>query len=207
ITSFAPGLTPLVYTLTGSGNIERFREAAVNTGAQLERIGAIGGIGIALQLYLVSRYSVKNWLRPERWWVVLLSGLSLFLCMRSGFRSSLVGFVIVTAIACVIALKWRSLLPAVLAAAVCFVLVVGNNNFFHLPVAAQRALSILPGNWDPDAVFSAKGSSDFRRTIQQIYLESYFQPFSLIGHGYKYDPGEALRYEGPPGSMTPQETC
>jgi hypothetical protein len=206
ITSFVPSLTPLVYTLTGSANIERFRETISTGGIELERIAAIGGPAIALQLYLVSRYSIKNWWRPERWWVAALSGLALFLCMRSGFRSALLGYVFVTAIACLIALKWKSIVVAVLAVVMCFLVVVGNNNLFHLPVAAQRTLSILPGDWDPDAVYSAKASSDFRRIIQQIYLKSYFRPWSLIGSGFKYNPNEAAKYEVPAGILPPAET-
>ncbi|HXM74358.1 MAG TPA: hypothetical protein VN904_03715 [Chthoniobacterales bacterium] len=206
ITTFIPALTPLAYFLTGTANIEGYREAISLRGVQLERIGAFGGIGIALQLYLVSWYSIKNWWRPERWWVATLSALALFLCMRSGFRSALLGYVFVTAIACLIALKWRSVVVALLAAVLCFFLALGNNNLFHLPVAAQRALSILPGDWDPDAVYSAEASSDFRRTIQQIYLKSYFRPWSLIGSGFKYNPNEAAKYEGPAGTLPPAET-
>ena len=82
ITSFVPSLAPLAYALTGTVNAEHYFEATSNTGIELNRIGALGGIGIALQLYLVSKYSIKSWLRPERWWVLLLSGLALFLCMR-----------------------------------------------------------------------------------------------------------------------------
>jgi hypothetical protein len=197
ITSYAPGLTPVVFYLTGSGNVERFYETASNVGVQLERIGGLGGIGIALQLYLVSRYSIKTWLRPGRWFIGILSVFAFFLCIRSGFRSALVGYVVVTAIACVIALRWRSIIPAIFAVAMCFVLAAGNNKLFRLPVAAQRALSILPGDWDPDAVISAAGSTDFRLTIQRIYLQSYFNPWSPIGNGLKFNPDTASRYETP----------
>lgn len=207
ITSFVPGLTPLVFTLTGSGNIERFYETASNMGVQLERIGALGGIGIALQLYLVSRYSIKTWLRPGRWFIGILSVFAAFLCIRSGFRSALVGYVVVTAIASVIALRWRSIIPAIFAVAMCFVLAAGNNKLFRLPVAAQRALSILPGDWDPDAVISAQGSSDFRRTIQEIYLHSYFQPWSPIGNGLKFNPGRASQYGAGAQNISMDEVC
>jgi hypothetical protein len=207
ITSFFPGLAPLAHALTGAVNVERYFEAMSNTGVQLNRIGALGGIGIAIQLYLVSRYSITTWLRPGRWWILLLSGFAFFLCVRSGFRSSLVGYVLISAIACVLALRWRAFLPAALALAVCFLLAVGNNSWFQLPVAAQRALSMFPGDWDPDAVNSAKGSSEFRLTIQQIYLKDYFRPWSLIGNGLKYNAAEASKYDGPPGTISPEDNC
>src|SRR3984893_11696876 len=206
ITTFVPALTPLAYFLTGTANLEAYIEAISIRGAILERIGALGGIGIALQLYLVSWYSIRDWWRPERWWVVVVSGFALFLCVRSGFRSGLLGYVFVTAIACVIVLRWRAVVAAIFALAMCFVLAAGNNNLFRLPIAAQRALSILPGDWDPVAVYSAEASSDFRRVVQDVSLKSYFDPFSLIGHGFKYNTGEASKYEAPPGTIPTEET-
>jgi hypothetical protein len=205
ITSFVPSLAPLAYGLTGTVNLERYVEAASNAGIELNRIGALGGIGIALQLYLVSRYSIKTWIRPERWWVLLISGLALFLCIRSGFRSALLGYLLISAIASVLALRWKAVTALIFAVVMSFVLAAGNNNLFHLPVAAQRALSVLPGKWDPDAVNSAQESTDFRLTIQRIYLQSYFEPFSLIGHGFTYNPGEAAKYEVPPGRLPTEE--
>jgi hypothetical protein len=205
ITSFVPGLAPIVYALTGTVNLERYAEATSNIGVQLNRIGALGGIGIALQLYLVSKFSIKSWLRPGRWWVVLLSGLALFLCVRSGFRSSLLGYLLITAIACVLALRWKAVGVAIFAVILSFALAAGNNNLFRLPLAAQRALSVLPGNWDAEALINAEASTDFRLTIQRIYLKSYFEPFSLIGHGFTYNPGEAAKYEVPAGRLPTEE--
>jgi hypothetical protein len=207
ITSFVPALAPLTFLLTGSANIERYGEALSTQGALLSRIGALGGIGIAIQIYLVSRYSIKTWWRPERWWVGALSGLAFFLCLRSGFRSALVGYIFVSAIASVIALRWRAIIMGMLALAVCAGLAAGNNNLFRLPVAAQRALSILPGDWDPDALTSAEASSDFRRTIQEIYLKSYFEPISFIGHGFKYNPNDAAASERPSAMVPWYELC
>lgn len=205
ITSIFPGTAPIFFALTGTVNTERYFESIATSGVELKRIGAIGGIGIAIQLYLVSKYSLRTWLRPQRWWVVLVSALALYMCIRSGFRSSFIGFLIVTGIAAILALRWASVIAAVAAVAICVILAVGNNNLFRLPVAAQRALSIMPGNWDSEAVYSAEGSTDFREIVQDIYLKSYFNPFSLIGHGFKYDPNEAAKYEQPSGKLPPRE--
>ena len=37
-----------------------------------------------------------------------------------------------------------------------------NGTLFELPYTAQRALSFMPGNWDPKAISDAEGSSEWR---------------------------------------------
>ncbi len=151
----------------------------------VERIGLWGSVGIAIQLWLVSRYPMRTWFQIERLWVPCLSLVALFFSVYSGFRNQFFHFCVVTAVAAILSLRWRTIVfifPALILASF---LILGNGRWFELPLAAQRALSFLPGKWDPVAEANAKASSEFRASIKRIYLDEYAALNPWFGNGYK----------------------
>lgn len=68
-------------------------------------------------------------------------------------------------------------------------LAVGNNSLFTVPLPAQRALSMLPGNWDRNAKGDAESSAEWRFEMwrQALGTERYIKN-KLIGDGYSIPP-------------------
>lgn len=62
-----------------------------------------------------------------------------------------------------------------------------QGTFFELPRSAQRALSFLPGQWDPVAVAEAKDSTEWRIFMWKAVLSSdrYIQN-KLLGDGFGF---------------------
>ena len=62
------------------------------------------------------------------------------------------------------------------------VLTVGHGSIFQLPFTAQRALSWLPGEWDPS--LKELGSSDlFRKELRTLAIDD-IKKHPIIGQGY-----------------------
>jgi hypothetical protein len=49
---------------------------------------------------------------------------------------------------------------------------------------AQRTMSFLPGDWDDEALESAKSSDAFRKGIQDVYIKEYLVKSPLLGNGF-----------------------
>ena len=66
--------------------------------------------------------------------------------------------------------------------------VATQGSLVHYPRSLQRALSFLPGNWDPVAVKETEGSSLWRKQIRELFWAEYFKKAPLLGQGYHFDP-------------------
>jgi hypothetical protein len=55
-----------------------------------------------------------------------------------------------------------------------------------MPLAAQRALVFLPGEWDSMAVESAKGSDEFRFETWNRWYREYFEKNPVLGRGFGF---------------------
>jgi O-antigen ligase len=55
-------------------------------------------------------------------------------------------------------------------------------------LALQRALSFLPGDWNPKAKGEANASSDWRGRMKELFYKEYFPKNPLLGSGYHYNP-------------------
>jgi len=201
-TTIVPSLAPYLYAVTDNVNVESYVDSV--TGAtSLSKLAAFGPLGNCLQLYVVCRYPMGTWLRPERWWVIILSLCCLILVGSSGYRNNVFGYFAMLMVGAWCYYSWRAvILPAVLMVAVLVLLTASSNKIIDLPVRqlpliTQRTLSFLPGDWDPDALDSAKGSNEFRDNIQNVYMEEYMRRSPWLGNGFTIDVGEFTRYSDP----------
>jgi hypothetical protein len=193
-TTYFPGMTPYAYRFLSNVNMEAYQAQILNADS-LGRIGELGAFAQSLEIFLISKYPVKTWWRPERWWVVILFLISLALCLRGGFRSALFSFILIAGIGFYISLGIKSLWLALLGILILSVLSVGNNTFFQLPLSVQRTLSFLPGQWDPQVLATTESSNDFRHRIQTIYLNEYMHRSPLIGNGFNYNKQVLVEYD------------
>ena len=200
LSTYFPALAPYIYQATTSVNVDAYVDANATAGADIGstigRMGVFSDVGAALQLYLLCHYPIGSWLRPERWWVAGVSLICVILAVASGYRSSLFDYAFVIMVATWCHYSWRSLfLPAgVFIAGVLLIIAISNNLINlpenKLPMVAQRSLSFLPGDWDQQALDSAKSSNDFRKSIQDVYIAEYLDESPWIGNGFSINSKE-----------------
>jgi len=204
LSTYIPGLAPLLYNVTNSVNVDVYVDSLNGTGESDSLVGklaAFGPIGSSLQLYLLCYYPIGTWLRPDRWWVAGLSIVCIILQVACGYRGEIFSFALLVLAGAWAYYSWRSLiLPMVVAVAALVLFVASSNNIVHLPVnklplIAQRTLSFLPGDWDKEAKESGESSNDFRKGIQDVYIDEYMKRSPLIGNGFTIDTKEFQFYQ------------
>jgi hypothetical protein len=199
LSTFFPSLAPYLYYITDNVNVEAYltsQSPVAGTSGAIGRLGALGPLGGSLQLYLICHYPIGTWLRPSRWWVIFLSLFSMILVLETGFRNNLFGFFVLTAVGIWCYYSWRSIYILGIALIVpVMLLVASSDNLIQLPekklpLIAQRTLSFLPGDWDQEALESAKSSNDFRKNIQDVYIKEYLYKSPWIGNGFNINKKE-----------------
>ena len=202
LSTYIPSLAPLLYSVTDSVNVSAYMAtqtpitASSDADSAIGRLLALGPLGGTLQLYLLCRYPIGTWLRPSRWWVAALSLACFVIVIVSGYRNFIFGFLILTMVGAWCYYSWRSLvLPAAILIGAFMLLAASSNNLVYLPTnklpsIAQRSLSFLPGDWDEDAIESAKSSDDFRKHIENVYIKEYLRKSPFFGNGFAIDKKE-----------------
>jgi len=192
VTTLAPSLSPAIFNVYNSVNIEAFQATQVDSFREISsgfvsRFGRSGHLGYVLLAVLQVYIPYSRWISPTK---ILLGPplvlLSLTLSLLSGFRNYFVRYCIVGIIG-----VWQSFrvysvflfLPIfALLAAVCAL----QGTVFNFPPQVQRTLLFLPGQWDPVIATSAEGSSDFRKDLKRVYFNEFFHWDSFFGDGYLY---------------------
>ena len=196
LTTFVPAAAPYIWRIYSGVNLQEFGQTlqgnfAGETG--ISRILALSKLGAALGLVVLCYYPASTWLRPARLWalpVILMGGL---LCAMSGFRNTVFKYFLAVLAGLYANVRWRAflILPAAIAAAL--VICMTQGKIFDYPLALQRGLSFLPGEWDPKAKDSAEGSSKWRDKMKELFYQEYFAKAPLVGQGYHFDPKYALQ--------------
>ena len=125
-------------------------------------------MGSALVIFTCSATSpFTTWWRPDRWWITILVVVCSWFVVVGGFRNEFVSFVLMFGLAVWCHSSWRALVLAPpLIAVIVVAVVLQNSHIVNLPETAQRTLSFLPGDWDPEAIGSAESSNEFRERIR-----------------------------------------
>lgn len=187
LSTLAPGIAPTIYRFYTTVNLDAYATSSGFYETPVTRYGPLGLMGLGLQVALISFYPAKVWIRPNYWFVPVLSALCLVGVVFSGFRSFLFNYLVVSALALFFSVRWISLLLIPVGVIGISLLCLGQGSVFNLPLSIQRTLSPLPGNWSPVAKETAESSNDFRREIQKIYRAEFMKEAGFFGDGYKYD--------------------
>jgi energy-coupling factor transporter transmembrane protein EcfT len=198
LTTLVPSLAPALYYFTDSVNVEAYVSTmnGAGGGGVVTRLGVLGPVGGTLQLYLLCHYPIGTWWRPNRWWVAALSIICMVLITLTGFRNVMFGFLTITLVGAIAYYRLRALFVCIgLFILLVIVQIMAANNVIHLPedqlpFIAQRTLSFLPGDWDKDALESARVSNEFRKNIEDVYIKEYLRKSPLIGNGFDIDKKE-----------------
>jgi len=187
ISSAAPALSPYIYRVYSSVNLEAYAGAQAFRDDSLVRVGQIGSLCLALQLALLCYFSPRDWIRPSRWFVIPVSILTFGGTVWGGFRGVLFNYVGITSICLFLRSRFLLLVAIPFIAGLVALLVVGQGSLFDLPLTIQRTLSPFPGKWDRGAVNSAESSNDFRSSIKKVYISEFMEKAGWLGEGYKFD--------------------
>jgi hypothetical protein len=140
--------------------------------------------GTALVSYF-DPFSLINPLRPAR----CLSFLACFAAMGlAGFRSGILGLACLLALSAFVRHGLSKLVQLGAVLGLMALLLCGlQARGMHLPLNMQRALSFLPGKWDPEAVSDAEGSIDWRVYMWRTALgTSDFIKDKIFGDGFGF---------------------
>jgi len=191
ISTLAPSTAPFIWRVYSGVNLTEY-------GASLQgnffgetgvtRIGTLGRLGTAVGLVTLCYFPASTWLHPSRLWAlptVLLGGL---FCAVSGFRNMVVRYFFSLLAGLYASVRWRSFLILPVALIVAFAAALAQGKVFDYPLAMQRALSFLPGDWDPKAKGEADASSEWREKMKALFYREYFPKHPILGVGYHFDP-------------------
>lgn len=196
LTTYVPAAAPLVWKVYSGVNLTEYGQTLQGNFAGEEavtRMGTLGKLGLAVGLVTVCYFPAYSWLQPNRLWalpVVLIGGL---LCALSGFRNNVLRYAIAVATGMYAAIRFRALLVLPLGVAAALTIAFTQGRVFDYPLALQRGLSFLPGDWNPRAKGEAEGSSKWRARIREVFYKEYFLQAPVWGQGYHFDPGLAKK--------------
>ncbi len=154
------------------------------------RLGALAVAGVAMYTWLLARHGIRGVFTLRQPWRLFLVLLAITGCLVSGYRSSLILFVLTSGcVFCFEGLCRTRLLP-IMAALVLLGAMVVLPNAGRLPLMAQRALSFLPAvEVDPIAKESARASTEWRVEMWKQMLPQV-PKYLIKGKGYAIDPGD-----------------
>jgi hypothetical protein len=194
ISTLVPATAPYIYRFYSSVNISEYGSTLrgnFSEEAGVTRIGQLALIGKAVGLVTLCYIPPKTWIHLNRLWAlptVLLGGV---ICAASGFRGTVVGYSVTFFAAIYTTLRSFAflLIPLPIVAGLAIALTQGT--VFNYPLALQRGLSFLPGQWEAKASVEAGASSKWREKMKTLFYKEYFQKAPIIGLGYHYDPNLA----------------
>lgn len=124
--------------------------------------------------------------------ILLLYFACFILVLLSGKRMGLAAVLMAPAVSAILNRQFVYF-PIALAAIVMMlaVFVGGQGQFFNLPLVAQRTLSWLPGDWDPELESVRGGTDEWRAELRRVALAN-IQRDPLIGRGFSVDLSETM---------------
>ena len=175
LTTLVPALTPLIAPFYSGVDATTYLREDFGAGGQEKtgRFTELRGFGVEGATVMMALYKPVFLLNPFNTipaGIFLLSMLAIFL---SGFRGALIGVGASFIIASYFWGGFKDVTRAIFIAIVGVALLVSIHSIgIRLPLAAQRALSVIPAVWDRDAVESAQGTSDWRLDMWQTVLDN-----------------------------------
>ena len=185
---FLADLFPLQSTLE---NLESgdFVGAGFGSSDVINRLTDLAEVGKGVLCYVLARHGVRGLLDLRRPWRMGIFLAALVASLLSGFRSSLILFLLTFAVMFCLERLYRTRYMAMLIGVFVLAAAILVPNVTRLPSSVQRALSFLPINVDPVAKEDAKGSTTWRVEMWKELLPDV--PRYLIkGRGYSLNPDD-----------------
>ena len=190
LTTFIPATAPIIWKVYSGVNISEYGSTLLgNFGeeAGVSRIGALAKIGTATGIVALCYFPPRTWLRYDRLWVSPFIFLGGVICAASGFRNNVVRYFLSVMAGLYATVRFRGLLILPLGVALALGVAFTQGKVFDYPLAMQRGLSFLPGDWDAKAKGEAEDSSKWRKKMKTLFYKEYFSKAPFFGLGYHYD--------------------
>ena len=172
---------PLLFVRMGSGLWETV--SAYGSGSEATRWTILSSLG---NVYLAAAV-LWPFRRPYFKYYAVIFGLSLIASVMSGYRHSTLIVTMFIALFMMIQTKRPVLIAALLLAAGAVGILILIPIVDHLPFAAQRVLTMVPGvHVSGVAEMQATSTIEWRRLLWNLALAD-MRPYLLIGKGYAYD--------------------
>lgn len=196
ISTFVPAAAPYIWRVYSGVNLAEYG-ATLQGNFALEqgitRVGTLSKIGIALSLVTLAYFPPQTWLQPSRLWTIPVLFAGSLLCALSGFRNAVFRLVFSVLAGLFATVRWKAFLIFPLVMVAMLTVAFTQKRIVDYPIAMQRALTFLPGDWDAKAKREAGGSSEWRGKIKTLFYSEYFPKNPILGVGYHFDPELAKR--------------
>jgi hypothetical protein len=157
---------------------------------------------ITIAFIIFARWSPASIFSISHLPLVILYILCLGLVLLSGKRMALAAVLLAPVVSAILHRQFRYF-PIAVAGLLCLasVVLLGQGQFFSLPLVAQRTLSWLPGEWDPELDSIKGGSDEWRAGLRRFAIENIKRD-PWIGRGFAVDLSETIsavgmqRYDG-----------
>lgn len=152
----------------------------------------LSGPAFTIAFLIFARWSPREVFGLARPGVLLLYLACFFLVLLSGKRMGLVAVLLAPAVSSVMNRQF-AFFPVALAAIMIMLaaLVGGQGQVFNLPLVAQRTLSWLPGDWDPELESVRGGTDEWRAELRRVALANIKRD-PWIGRGFAIDINETM---------------
>ena len=138
---------------------------AIESEAELgtTRLTVLQNAGVSSVLALCAKYNPITLISPLYPWRVTMLVVAFVAIFLSGFRSTLLFGFVAFLLSSILRRQLQDIWLAVAAGSLVLIMVIIlQGNVLQLPLTMQRALSWLPGDWDPEAVQDAEESTLWR---------------------------------------------
>jgi hypothetical protein len=186
--NFLAELFPLQSSLQSLENND-FVGGNIGGNDPINRLTDLAEIGKGILCYVLARHGVRGLLDLRRPWRLGIFLAALVASLYSGFRSSLILFLLTFAVMFWLERLYRTRYMAMLIGVIILGAAVLVPNVTKLPPSVQRALSFLPINVDPVAKEDAKGSTTWRVEMWKELLPDV-PKYLIKGRGYSLNPDD-----------------
>ncbi len=122
----------------------------------------------------------------------LLYLTAIILALYSGKRMGLVAVLVAPILGAIIHKQFFYVWLGIFTAAILSVFIIfGHGEYFRLPLQMQRALSILPADWDREIRGLERGADPFRESLRRFAMENINRN-PIIGKGFTVEYSEII---------------
>ncbi|MEI6350043.1 MAG: O-antigen ligase family protein [Verrucomicrobiota bacterium] len=152
------------------------------------RLVFLGPTGRIMSLALCSFFRPLTLINPLYFFRFITFITAISLILLSGFRSAIFLSALMFAVASILRGKTMDVLKVgIIVAPMIAILVLFAGTSIKLPMAAQRALSFLPGNWSATAKEDARGSTEWRVEMWKVlWSDRHYLQNRWLGDGFGF---------------------
>ena len=182
---FVPSPLHFIYLLVPASNTSMDEMGNIDMVVGQTRMGGVTFAAGGVWFWMLARHGFRGCFLTDRLWRPLLLGVMFVAVFLGGFRSAMIGLILITGGVFCLEKLYRSSVMLVLFLAGIMGAVLLVPLAPHLPFTFQRTLAFLPLDISPDARMDADGSTEWRIAIWKALLPEV-PKYLLLGKGYAF---------------------